>query len=269
MTGFKAKAAKVVATGVACIVSCMGLGVGTSEALQVAGLGEATGVEQSVATDELIIRLTQGNPDRDGAAPSGEIQGVSIHLHRLAGLAPTNPAHKRLLEEKDLNEVRGWEKDIRLTQDTDYKGEATFANLAHGFYLVSSTAPNNSYREINDFVVAVPFHTVSENPNPVPGVIVAKTHPPATTSPPPLPPEPPQPSLSKNPDPSQESTPQSQVTDSTTSPDTSSKSKNRKESLAMTGAQVIGLVIVATILIVGGIIIIVISRRKNSESEAR
>lgn len=118
-------------------------------------------------------------------AALGKNQGVTIHLDRLAGLDPTNADDAARVRNANLDEVRDWRTDVHVDLVTNANGEVTFDGLAHGFYVVTSTAPDDSYREINPFVVAVPFHTVVDNPKPVPGVIVAKTHKPGETPTPP------------------------------------------------------------------------------------
>ena len=149
----------MVAVGVACAVAFAGPGVVAAEAVQVAGQ-QSTGAERTSATDTVTIRLTQGNPNDDGQPPSGKIQGVTIHLDRLAGLDPTNAEDVARVRNANLDEVRDWRTDVHVDLVTNANGEVTFDGLAHGFYVVTSTAPDDSYREINPFVVAVPFHTV-------------------------------------------------------------------------------------------------------------
>ena len=164
--------ARVVAVGVACAVAFAGPGTVAAEAVQVAGQ-QSTGSERTMATDTVTVRLTQGNPNDDGHAPAGKIQGVTIRLARLAGLDPTNADDAARVRNANLDEVRDWRTDMHAEKVTDANGEVTFGGLANGFYVVTSTAPDDSYREISPFVVVVPFHTVVDNPNPVPGVIVA------------------------------------------------------------------------------------------------
>lgn len=274
--------ARVVAVGVACAVAFAGLGVVAAEAVQVAGQ-QSTGAERTSATDTVTIRLTQGNPNDDGQPPSGKIQGVTIHLDRLAGLDPTNADDAARVRNANLDEVRDWRTDVHVDLVTNANGEVTFDGLAHGFYVVTSTAPDDSYREINPFVVAVPFHTVVDNPKPVPGVIVAKTHKPGET------PTPPTSSSAPSAPPSRPDTPQTPPNypptkpgkpphqPETTPPGTPSAGKTSTPvtssgnggSLAMTGAQVIGVVAAALALIATGFVMIAFSRRKNSESEGR
>lgn len=274
--------ARVVAVGVACAVAFAGPGVVAAEAVQVAGQ-QSTGAERTSATDTVTIRLTQGNPNDDGQPPSGKIQGVTIHLDRLAGLDPTNAVDAARVRNANLDEVRDWRTDVHVDLVTNANGEVTFDGLAHGFYVVTSTAPDDSYREINPFVVAVPFHTVVDNPKPVPGVIVAKTHKPGET------PTPPTSSSAPSAPPSRPDTPQTPPNypptkpgkpphqPETTPPGTPSAGKTSTPvtssgnggSLAMTGAQVIGVVAAALALIATGFVMIAFSRRKNSESEGR
>lgn len=274
--------AQMVTVGVACAIAFAGPGMVAAGAVQVAGQ-QTTSAERTVDSDTVTVRLTQGNPDDDGQAPSGEVQGVTIHLARLAGLDPNNADDAARVQDANLDEVREWRTDVHVDQITDANGEVTFDGLADGFYVVTSTAPDDSYREINPFVVAVPFHTVADNPNPVPGVIVAKTHKPGetptpTTSPttPSAPPSHPDtPQTPPNYPPTKPGKPPHQP--ETTQPGTPSAGKTSTPvtssgnggSLAMTGAQVIGVVAAALALIATGFVMIAFSRRKNSESEGR
>ena len=271
--------AQMVTVGVACAIAFAGPGMVAAEAVQVAGQ-QTTGAERTVDTDTVTVRLTQGNPDDDGQAPSGKIQGVTIHLARLAGLDPNNADDVARVQDAGLAEVREWRTDVHVDQVTDANGEVTFDGLADGFYVVTSSAPDNSYREINPFVVAVPFHTVADNPKPVPGVIVAKTHKPGETpTPPTTPTTPPShpntPQTTPNYPPTKPGKPPHQP--ETTPPGTPSAGKTSTPvtssgnggSLAMTGAQVIGVVAAALALIATGFVMIAFSRRKNSESEGR
>ncbi|TRX62430.1 surface anchored protein [Corynebacterium hiratae] len=288
--------ARVAAVGVACAIAFAGPGVVAAEAVQVAGQ-QSTGAERTSATDTVTIRLTQGNPNDDGQAPSGKIQGVTIHLDRLAGLDPTNADDAARVRNANLDEVRDWRTDVHVDLVTNANGEVTFDGLAHGFYVVTSTAPDDSYREINPFVVAVPFHTVVDNPKPVPGVIVAKTHKPgetpttptapttpntpSTTSstprttpkfPPVFPPLiPPVPPTKPGETPHEPGTtpPNNPESGTNTTSDSPNRSQGDGGSLAMTGAEVLGVVAAALALIATGFVMIASSRRKNSESEGR
>ena len=291
--------ARVVAVGVACAVAFAGPGVVAAEAVQVAGQ-QSTGAERTSATDTVTIRLTQGNPNDDGQPPSGKIQGVTIHLDRLAGLDPTNADDAARVRNANLDEVRDWRTDMHAEKVTDANGEVTFGGLANGFYVVTSTAPDDSYREISPFVVVVPFHTVVDNPNPVPGVIVAKTHKPGETPTPPTTPTapttpntpsttsstprttpkfppvfppliPPVPPTKPGETPHEPGTtpPNNPESGTYTTSDSPNRSQGNGGSLAMTGAQVLGVVAAALALIATGFVMIASSRRKNSESEGR
>ena len=274
--------AQMVTVGVACAIAFAGPGMVAAGAVQVAGQ-QTTSAERTVDSDTVTVRLTQGNPDDDGQAPSGQVQGVTIHLARLAGLDPNNADDAARVQDANLDEVREWRTDVHVEQITDANGEVTFDGLADGFYVATSTAPDDSYREINPFVVVVPFHTVADNPKPVPGVIVAKTHKPGetptpTTSPttPSAPPSHPDtPQTPPNYPPTKPGKPPHQP--ETTPPGTPSAGKTSTPvtpsgnggSLAMTGAQVLGVVAAALVLIATGFVMIAFSRRKNSESEGR
>ena len=173
----------VVAGTIALAFTCAGLGAGAdiAQAVPVAGRDGVAGVEQSVGTNVLKIRLTKGNPDDDGQTVAGSVEGVTIHLDRLEGIDPKNPADMKRVESARLDEIQKWNKDLNLSKVTDANGEVQFSGLVDGIYLVTSSAPDGNYREINAFLVAVPFHTVTEDPNPVEGVIVAKSHTPGKT----------------------------------------------------------------------------------------
>lgn len=239
-------------------------GAGTAMAASVAGANDTPGVESSVGTDVLQIQLSQGNPDEDGKEPSGLVSGVNIHLDRLKGISPYDANDKKSLENASLREITEWDNDLKVSGVTDGDGVVRFDDLAEGIYLVSSTAPGDGYREINSFLVAVPFHTVTENPEPVPGVIVAKSHNPGDTPPKdPLPSETPPNDL-----------PQGEKTvDDTSSADnasadtkTSSVTSNRfKAPLANTGAQVIGVLIAGTALVGSGLVLIGANRKKRQK----
>jgi len=68
--------AQMAAVGVACAIAFAGPGMVAAGAVQVAGQ-QTTGAERTVDSDTVTVRLTQGNPDDDGQAPSGQVQGVT------------------------------------------------------------------------------------------------------------------------------------------------------------------------------------------------
>ena len=289
----------VVAGTIALAFTCAGLGVGAdiAQAVPVAGHDGVAGVEQSVGTNVLKIRLTKGNPDDDGQTVAGSVEGVTIHLDRLEGIDPKNPADMKRVESASLEEIQKWNKDLNLSKVTDANGEVQFSGLADGIYLVTSSAPDSSFREINAFLVAVPFRTVTEDPNPVEGVIVAKSHTPGKTPPPTTPPKTPPTTPPATPPKTPPTTPpgtppttpeEGTTTPRTTPPTTPTKppktsvgesesgsnqgqssSSGASGSLALTGVQVAGLVAAAAALIGAGFIIIAVSRKKDKGSEGR
>ena len=288
----------VVAGTIALAFTCAGLGAGAdiAQAVPVAGRDGVAGVEQSVGTNVLKIRLTKGNPDDDGQTVAGSVEGVTIHLDRLEGIDPKNPADMKRVESARLDEIQKWNKDLNLSKVTDANGEVQFSGLVDGIYLVTSSAPDGNYREINAFLVAVPFHTVTEDPNPVEGVIVAKSHTPGKTPPPTTPPKTPPttppktpPTTPTTPTDTPPTTPEDGRTTPATTPTTAptkppktpvgesasgssqgqSSSSGTSGSLALTGVQVAGLVAAAAALIGAGFIIIAVSRKKDKGSEGR
>lgn len=279
---------KTAAIAVACGASLsvglgMGIGAGVATAAPVAGQTGVPNIEQSAGTDVLTIQLTQGNPDDDGMAPSGAIAGVKIHLNRLAGIDPKSPADMARVENATLEQIQGWPTDTHLWQVTDAEGKTRFEGLADGIYVVTSTAPGEGYREINSFLVAVPFHTVATNSNPVAGVIVAKTHtpgkppvtPPTTPNVPGVPPTTPEtppvtpPTTPEKPDrpktPEKRSTTTPVVPEKSTSKGAPSSESKSNGPLAVTGAQVIGLVVAAAALIGTGFVLIAANRKTQDK----
>ena len=289
---------RTVAASVALAFAGLGLGLGPASAVQVAGQDE-TFIEQSVATDSLNIRLTKGNPDDDTNVVAGSVEGVKIHLGRLKGINPKDAADMERVRDASLTDVSTWPTDLHLTKITGSNGEVQFDNLDNGIYLVTSTAPEGNYREINAFLVAVPFHSLTSNPAPVPGVIVAKTHTPGKT-PPATPPETtprtpnnppgdtpgdtPKDTPGDTPRDNSRETPRERPSDEPTPADSTEPvtpvvrdneppageppvNESRVPStLAMTGAQVMGLVALASVLIIAGFIIIAASRITTKES---
>ena len=279
---------KTAAIAVACGASLsvglgVGVGAGVATAAPVAGQTGVPNIEQSVGTDVLTIQLTQGNPDDDGMAPSGAITGVKIHLNRLAGIDPKSPADMARVENATLEQIQGWPTDAHRWQVTDAEGKTRFEGLADGIYVVTSTAPGEGYREINSFLVAVPFHTVATNSNPVAGVIVAKTHtpgkppmtPPTTPNVPGVPPTTPEtppvtpPTTPEKPDrpktPEKRSTTTPVVPEKSTSKGAPSSESKSNGPLAVTGAQVLGLVLAAAALIGTGFVLIAANRKKQEK----
>ena len=282
------------------LVAVMGaIGANDANAARIVGRVDAPGVSATSGTDIVRITLSPGNPDDDNSSASGSISGVTIHLERLKGISPSSPQDREKVENATAAELAEWPKDLHFSQVTDENGSVKFSDLPEGIYLVTSTAPNDSYREINSFLVSVPFYGAGYDSTPVEGVIVAKSHKPGETPPPSTPPTTPPktppttppgtppttPGTSTPPKtpttPTAPGKPGTSTATSTTSttpgePGTStpsdssgssssSGSSGRSGSLALTGVQVAGLVAVAAALIGGGFVIIAASK-KNSES---
>ncbi|MBC6764821.1 surface anchored protein [Corynebacterium sp. LK22] len=280
------------------LVAVMGaIGANDANAARIVGRVDAPGVSATSGTDIVRITLSPGNPDDDNSTASGSISGVTIHLHRLKGISPSSQQDREKVENATAAELAEWPKDLHFSQVTDENGSVRFSDLPEGIYLVTSTAPNDSYREINPFLVSVPFYGADYDSTPVEGVIVAKSHKPGETPPPSTPPTTPPktppttppgtppttPGTSTPPKtpPTTPGEPGTSTTTSTTStpPDepgtstpsgssgssSSSGSSGGSGSLALTGVQVAGLVAAAAALIGGGFVIIAASK-KNSES---
>ena len=195
----QARAARTSRSLVAAIALSAGLlggahgAVGIADAAKVAGLSDQPGVSRDYGTDTLSITLSPGNGDPVNPA-TGKVAGVTIKLERLQGIDPENAADKAKVRNTSADKIADWPTDRTITAVTNDAGQVRFQGLEKGIYLVTSQAPAGAaageYREISPFLVAVPFHTVADNPRPVEGVIVAKTN---TTVPPTTPPtEPPE-----------------------------------------------------------------------------
>lgn len=280
------------------LVAVMGaIGANDANAARIVGRVDAPGVSATSGTDIVRITLSQGNPDDDNSSASGSISGVTIHLHRLKGISPSSQQDREKVENATAAELAEWPKDLHFSQVTDENGSVKFSDLPEGIYLVTSTAPNDSYREINPFLVSVPFYGAGYDSTPVEGVIVAKSHKPGETPPPSTPPTTPPktppttppgtppttPGTSTPPKtpPTTPGEPGTSTTTSTTSTppggsgtskpsgssgsSSSAGSSGGSGSLALTGVQVAGLVAAAAALIGGGFVIIAASK-KNSES---
>lgn len=244
------------------LVSVMGaIGANDANAARIVGHQDAPGVSAKSGTDIVRITLSPGNPDDDNSKASGSISGVTIHLDRLKGVSPSSPQDREKVENATAAVLAEWPKDLHFSQVTDENGSVKFSDLPEGIYLVTSTAPNDSYREINPFLVSVPFYGADYDSTPVEGVIVAKSHKPREMPPPSTPPTtPPNTPPTTPPDEPGTSTPSGSSGSSS-----GSGSSGGSGSLALTGVQVAGLVAVAAALIGGGFVIIAASK-KNSES---
>lgn len=259
-------------------------GANDANAARIVGRVDAPGVSATSGTDIVRITLSPGNPDDDNSTAPGSISGVTIHLERLKGISPSSQQNREKVENATAAELAEWPKDLHFSQVTDENGSVKFSDLPEGIYLVTSTAPNDSYRVINPFLVSVPFYGAGYDSTPVEGVIVAKSHKPGETPPPSTPPTTPPnippttppgtppttPGTSTPPKtpptlPTTPGEPGTSTPSGSSGSSSSSGSSGGSGSLALTGVQVAGLVAAAAALIGGGFVIIAASK-KNSES---
>lgn len=244
--------------------------VGVADAAQVAGLSDQPGVSRDYGTDTLSITLSPGNGDPVNPA-TGKVAGVTIKLERLQGIDPENTADKAKVRNTSADEIADWPTDRTITAVTNEAGQVRFQGLEKGIYLVTSQAPAGAaageYREISPFLVAVPFHTVADNPRPVEGVIVAKTN---NTVPPNTPPtEPPTtprttpPTTPSTPPPGD--TPPGETPPPRETPGSGNEKERERGALAMTGVQIIGLVLAAVALMGAGLLMLLITKKRKQE----
>lgn len=248
--------------------------VGVADAAKVAGLSDQPGVSRVYGTDTLSITLSPGNGDPVNPA-TGKVAGVTIKLERLQGIDPENAADKAKVRNTSADKIADWPTDRTITAVTNEAGQVRFQGLEKGIYLVTSQAPAGAaageYREISPFLVAVPFHTVADNPRPVEGVIVAKTNttvplttPPTEppTTPPTTPPGTP-PTTPSTPPPGD--TPPGETPPPRETPGTGDEKEREQGDLAMTGVQIIGLVLAAVALMGAGLLMLLITKKRKQE----
>ena len=226
-----------------CAVLCaLGFaGFSPAHAAKIVGQGSSDSGKNTPGSDIVTIIISPGNPEDDHSPAAGKVSGVTVKLERLKGVSAENSSDMKRVESASVDDIAAWPKDRSFSKVTNAGGSVTFAHLPKGIYLASSSAPNESYREINSFLVAAPFHSRPEGDSPVEGVIVAKSRspqgPPPGNEPPPTPPAVDTPEKPKTP-------------------------QDHDRSMPATGAQVTTTVIIAALLIGAGFIIIVASRRK-------
>lgn len=240
--------------------------VGVADAAQVAGLSDQSGVSRDYGTDTLSITLSPGNGDPVNPA-TGKVAGVTIKLERLQGIDPENAADKAKVRNTSADEIADWPTDRTITAVTNEAGQVRFQGLEKGIYLVTSQAPAGAaageYREISPFLVAVPFHTVADNPRPVEGVIVAKTN---NTVPPNTPPtEPPTTPRTTPSTPPPGDTPPGETPPPRETPGSGNEKEREQGALAMTGVQIIGLVLAAVALMGAGLLMLLITKKRKQE----
>lgn len=240
--------------------------VGVADAAQVAGLSDQPGVSRDYGTDTLSITLSPGNGDPVNPA-TGKVAGVTIKLERLQGIDPENAADKAKVRNTSADEIADWPTDRTITAVTNEAGQVRFQGLEKGIYLVTSQAPAGAaageYREISPFLVAVPFHTVADNPRPVEGVIVAKTNNTVPPNTPPTPPRTPPPTTPSTPPPGD--TPPGETPPPRETPGSGNEKEREQGALAMTGVQIIGLVLAAVALMGAGLLMLLITKKRKQE----
>lgn len=244
--------------------------VGIADAAKVAGLSDQPGVFRDYGTDTLSITLSPGNGDPANPA-TGKVAGVTIKLERLQGIDPENAADKAKVRNTSADKIADWPTDRTITAVTNEAGQVRFQGLEKGIYLVTSQAPagaaQGEYREVSPFLVAVPFHTVAENPRPVEGVIVAKTNPtiPPTTPPTEPPTTPPSTPPGTPPTTPPGDTPPGETPPPGDTPGTGDEKEREQGDLAMTGVQIIGLVLAAVALMGAGLLMLLITKKRKQE----
>ena len=239
-----------------CAVLCaLGFaGVSPAHAAKIVGQASSVSGKNTPGTDIVTITISPGNPEDDHTPPSGSVTGVTIHLDRLRGVSGTDENDRNRIEGASVGEISSWPKDLSFSKTSDQNGTVKFTGLPKGIYLVTSSAPNDSYRAINPFLVSVPFYGSPQGTSPVEGVIVAKTHTPAETPTPPR----------ENETPPPGSTPPPPETDTPEPPGKpGDEPRGSDRPLPVTGAQVAVLVLIAAGLIGCGFIIILVSKRKS------
>lgn len=230
------------------------VGASAAHATKVVGSPEATIADETEGTDVVKITISPGNPEDDHTPPSGLVAGVTIHMDRLRGVSGTDENDRNRIEGASIGEISSWPKDLSFSKTTDQNGTVKFTGLPKGIYLVTSSAPNDSYRAINPFLVSVPFYGSAQGTSPVEGVIVAKTHTPAETPTPPRETETPPPGTTPSPTETDTPEPPRKPGD---------EPRGSDQPLPVTGAQVTVLVLIAAGLIGCGFIIILVSKRKS------
>lgn len=239
--------------------------VGVADADRIVGHPDQSGVSRDYGTDTLSITLSSGNGDPLSPA-TGKVAGVTIKLERLKGIDPENATDMAKIRNTGADKIADWPTDRTITAVTNDAGQVRFQGLEKGIYLVTSQAPAGAapgeYRNIEPFLVAVPFHTVDAD-RPVEGVIVAKT---STTVPPTTPPETPPSTPPTTPPPS---TPPGETppTGTTPQPSPGGESEREQGDLAMTGVQIMGFVIAAAVLLIAGAFLLLARRRTTSTAE--
>lgn len=268
-----------------------------ASATRIVGLPESTtsDVAPQQLANTIIITLSQGNPDPMSPAPQGEVAGVTVYLTPLQGIDPTVAADVDKVTKASMQDIiESWPKGQSLASKTNADGRVGFWDIPTGVYVVTSVSPQDGkrYRGIEPFLVSMPHGIVTENAPGNPAVLVAKTYlenPPdeflVTESPTPTPtpgvpwfppiipgfppgdtprtttatPPAPTPGVPVTP---------SQPADAPSPAPSTPVKKSPVPELALTGAQVIGVVLGALALIVSGFLLLLTSRKRREEKSA-
>ncbi|MDO5032435.1 surface anchored protein [Corynebacterium sp.] len=229
-------------------------------------------------THNLQITLARGNRNADGTPPTGKVDGVMIELQQLAGIDPNSQGDLAKIHGTSLEAIaQQWEKSRTFRAATDANGTVLFEDLPRGIFLVVSEAPSPQHRNINSFLVAVPFQVSEEEGTAPAGVIVAKPRsttpstppsPPTTprdTPPTPTTPRTPGTTVKAPPPPTEPSEPGTPGTTVKAPPPPGAPATPLPPGLAMTGVQVIGIVFAGLALIGAGVITVTASARRNKK----
>ena len=269
-----------------CTCSCVaggGSSTGVADAERVVGQANSPHTAQTAGTNNLSITLSPGNPEEPGGRAAGRVDGITIKLSRLKGVDPRNVADMAKISRASVEQIKELDTDRDECAVTDSNGHVRLSGLSEGIYLVTAQTPAGArpgdYRQVREFLVSIPFHSLPFTSSPVEGVIVAKTAEPDSPTPPtpvPSPGEPPNgsttPSLPFDPQhprpghpvPGSPTTGTSFSSEPTSPPPAEKDRGRQQQGLAMTGVQIIGLVIAAVLLLGSGVLLMWMSHRKSN-----
>ena len=236
-------------------------GAGLATAAPVAGTG--VNATTSGATS-LLIDLSPSVAADEGI---DSFAGYAIRLQKVRGVSPKDADSLEKLRRTPVREIEekfGFDKFFDYVVGEDNKVETE--ELPDGIYLVTSQATDQG-KEVAPFLVAIPFHGQLDADE-VPGVIVVKTRsetPPSTPdNPPSTPPTTPgTPTIPVPPD-TVTSTMPVPPDDFTEPPAPGSDSSSPGGSLAVTGAQLIGLLVAGALFVFFGLGLLLRNARKTA-----
>lgn len=235
-------------------------GAGLATAAPVAGTG--VNATTSGATS-LLIDLSPSVAADEGI---DSFAGYAIRLQKVRGVSPKDADSLEKLRRTPVREIEekfGFEKFFDYVVGDDNKVET--GELPEGIYLVTSQATDQG-KEVAPFLVAIPFHGQLDADE-VPGVIVVKTRsetPPSTPDNPPTTPETPATPTSPVPPDTVTSTTPVPPDDFTEPPAPGPDSSSPGGSLAVTGAQLIGLLVAGALFVFFGLGLLLRNARKTA-----